>query len=215
MTIISISDKVYPKLLAKIDKPPQKLFAEGDLNLLNQPAITVVGSRNMTAYGQKVASFLVRDLVAAGQVIISGLARGVDAWAHETCLRNGGKTIAVLGHGLDQIYPPENRPLAEEIIKKGGLLLSEYPPKASIRALNFKARDRLMAGLTAGTLVIEGKSKSGTKITASYAVDFGREVFAVPGPIDSPNAIGPAELIQQGAKLVLTVEDILEELPRG
>lgn len=212
MTIISLSDKTYPKLLASIDKPPQKLYAEGNLKLLNQPAITVIGSRAMTAYGQKVTGFLVRDLVANNLVIVSGLARGVDAWAQKQCLSYGGKTIAVLAHGLDKIYPPDNRPLAEEIIKKGGLLLSEYPPKTSIRASNFKARDRIMAGLTAGTLVIEGKSKSGTKITASYAADFGREVFAVPGPIDSPNAIGPAELIQQGAKLVLTVEDILDEL---
>ncbi|HKZ35500.1 MAG TPA: DNA-processing protein DprA [Patescibacteria group bacterium] len=212
MTIISISDKVYPKLLAKIDKPPQKLYAEGDLKLLNQPAITVVGSRAMSSYGRTVTAFLVRDLVANNLVIVSGLARGVDAWAQQTCLNHGGKTIAVLAHGLDKIYPPENRVLAEEILEKGGLLLSEYPLKTAIKVNNFKARDRLMAGLTAGTLVIEGKSKSGTKITASYAADFGREVFAVPGPIDSPTAIGPAELIQQGAKLVLTVDDILEEL---
>ena len=214
MTTISIGDKFYPKLVSQIANPPQKLYAEGNLKLLNQPAITVVGSRNMTGYGQKVSSFLVRDLVANNLVIVSGLARGVDAWAQQTCLRFGGKTIAVLAHGLDKIYPPENRSLAEEIIKKGGLWLSQYPPKTPIKVSNFRERDRLMAALSAGTLVIEGKSKSGTKITASYAVDFGREVFAVPGPIDSPNAIGPAELIQQGAKLVLTVEDILDELPK-
>ena len=205
MTIISIGDKYYPKLVSQIAKPPQKLYAAGNLKLLNQPAITVVGSRGMTAYGQKVCSFLVRDLAANNLVIVSGLARGVDALAQQTCLRFGGKTIAVLAHGLDKIYPPENRPLAEEIIKKGGLWLSQYPPKTPITASNFKERDRLMAALSAGTLVIEGKSKSGTKITASYAVDFNREVFAVPGPIESPTAIGPAELIQQGAKLVLTV----------
>jgi len=214
MTTISIGDKFYPKLVSQIANPPQKLYAEGNLKLLNQPAITVVGSRYMTGYGQKVCSFLVRDLVANHLVIVSGLARGVDAWAQQTCLRFGGKTIAVLAHGLDKIYPPENRSLAEEIIKKGGLWLSQYPPKTPIKVSNFRERDRLMAALSAGTLVIEGKSKSGTKITASYAVDFGREVFAVPGPIDSPNAIGPAELIQQGAKLVLTVEDILDELPK-
>ena len=214
MTTISIGDKFYPKLVSQIANPPQKLYAEGNLKLLNQPAITVVGSRYMTGYGQKVCSFLVRDLVANHLVIVSGLARGVDAWAQQTCLRFGGKTIAVLAHGLDKIYPPENRSLAEEIIKKGGLWLSQYPPKTPIKVSNFRERDRLMAALSVGTLVIEGKSKSGTKITASYAADFNREVFAVPGPIDSPNAIGPAELIQQGAKLVLTVEDILDELPK-
>jgi len=212
MTTISIGDKFYPKLVSQIANPPQKLYAEGNLKLLNQPAITVVGSRNMTGYGQKVSSFLVRDLVANNLVIVSGLARGVDAWAQQTCLRFGGKTIAVLAHGLDKIYPPENRSLAEEIIKKGGLWLSQYPPKTPIKVSNFRERDRLMAALSVGTLVIEGKSKSGTKITASYAADFNREVFAVPGPIDLPTAIGPAELIQQGAKLVLTVDDILEEL---
>ena len=212
MTTISIGDKFYPKLVSQIANPPQKLYAEGNLKLLNQPAITVVGSRYMTGYGQKVCSFLVRDLVANHLVIVSGLARGVDAWAQQTCLRFGGKTIAVLAHGLDKIYPPENRSLAEEIIKKGGLWLSQYPPKTPIKVSNFRERDRLMAALSVGTLVIEGKSKSGTKITASYAADFNREVFAVPGPIDLPTAIGPAELIQQGAKLVLTVDDILEEL---
>ena len=212
MTTISIGDKFYPKLVSQIANPPQKLYAEGNLKLLNQPAITVVGSRNMTGYGQKVSSFLVRDLVANNLVIVSGLARGVDAWAQQTCLRFGGKTIAVLAHGLDKIYPPENRSLAEEIIKKGGLWLSQYPPKTPIKVSNFRERDRLMAALSVGTLVIEGKSKSGTKITASYAADFNRDGFAVPGPIDLPTAIGPAELIQQGAKLVLTVDDILEEL---
>lgn len=211
-TIINLGDRIYPSLLTQIPRPPKRLFVRGNLKLLDKPAITVIGSRQMTQYGKKVTNWLVKELVNHGLVIVSGLALGVDAQAQKKCLEAGGKTVAVFGHGLDRIYPDANRTLAQNILKKGGLWLTEYPPGTEIKPGNFKARDRIMAGLTPGTLVIEGKQRSGTKVTASFAVDYGREVFAVPGPIDSPTAVGPGELIQQGAKLILSAEDIFSEL---
>jgi DNA processing protein len=135
--------------------------------------------------------------------------------AHRACLNKKGRTVAVLGHGLDRLYPPEHKGLAEEIVKSGGALITEYPLGYPIAKGNFPARDRIMAGLTLGTLVIEGAHKSGTKITATQAVESGREVWAVPGPIDSPTAAAAADLIQQGAKLVTKAEDITEDLPGG
>ena len=208
---ITIEDKRYPKLLKEIDFAPFILFIKGSIEVLNRPGITVVGTRKMTEYGRQVTGKLVREL-AKKLTIFSGLARGVDGWAHRVCLGVGGKTVAVLGHGLERIYPPEHAGLAEEIISHGGALVSEFPLDYQLNKQNFPRRDRILAGLTLGTLVIEGGEKSGTKITAGFAADYGREVFCVPGPIDSPTAAGPALLIQQGAKLVTKVEDIWEEL---
>ncbi|PIP52243.1 DNA-protecting protein DprA [Candidatus Beckwithbacteria bacterium CG23_combo_of_CG06-09_8_20_14_all_47_9] len=208
---ITIEDKRYPKLLKEIDFAPFILFIKGSIEVLNRPGITVVGTRKMTEYGRQVTGKLVREL-AKKLTIFSGLARGVDGWAHRVCLGVGGKTVAVLGHGLERIYPPEHAGLAEEIISHGGALVSEFPLDYQLNKQNFPRRDRILAGLTLGTLVIEGGEKSGTKITAGFAADYGREVFCVPGPIDSPTAAGPALLIQQGAKLVTGVEDIYEEL---
>lgn len=212
--VIAIEDKRYPKLLKETDFAPFLLYVKGNILLLNQPGITVVGTRQMTEYGRRATSRLVSGLVKK-LTIVSGLARGVDGWAHRVCLREQGKTVAVLGHGLDTIYPPDHRGLADEIIKSGGALVSEYPLSYPINKINFPQRDRILAGLTLGTLVIEGGQKSGTKITAGFAADYGREVFCVPGPIDSPQSAGSAELIQQGAKLVTKVEDIFEELNFG
>lgn len=209
---ITIEDNNYPILLKETDYPPFILFVKGAVDILSQPGLTVIGTRKMTEYGRKVTSCLVSQL-AKKLTIVSGLARGVDGWAHRECLGGGGKTIAVLGHGLERVYPAEHRGLAEEIVKSGGALVSEYPLDYPISKTNFPQRDRLLAGLSLGTLVIEGGQKSGTKITAGFAADYGREVFCVPGPIDSPASAGPAELIQNGAKLVTKVEDILEELP--
>jgi DNA processing protein len=209
--LLLIEDINYPKLLKQIEFAPFLLYVKGDISELNRPAIAIVGSRKMTEYGRRVTSLLVSQL-AKKLTIVSGLARGVDGWAHRVCLQVGGKTIAVLGHGLDRIYPPENRPLAEDVIKRGGVLISEYPLGYPINKINFPQRDRIIAGLTQGTLVIEGGQKSGTKITAGFAADYGREVFCVPGPIDSATSSASAELIQQGAKLVTRVEDIYEEL---
>lgn len=210
--VLSIENKQYPKLLKETDSPPLVLFVLGNMEVLNKKGLTVVGTRKMTDYGRQVTSKLVKGLVKHGLVIVSGLARGVDGWAHRVCLGNKGKTVAVLGHGLDQVYPKEHRSLAKKIVKTGGAVISEYPLGFPIRKINFPQRDRILAGLTQGTLVIEGGSKSGTKITASFAADYNREVFCVPGKIDSPQSKGTAELIQEGAKLVTKVEDILEEL---
>ncbi|MBU2051656.1 DNA-processing protein DprA, partial [Patescibacteria group bacterium] len=208
---ITIEDKDYPKLLKETDYPPFIIFVKGKVNILNQPGLTVIGTRKMTEYGRRVTNRIVSEL-AKKLTIVSGLARGVDGWAHRVCLGNKGKTIAVLGHGLDRVYPAEHRGLAEEIARSGGALVSEYPLDYPISRANFPQRDRILAGLSLGTLVIEGGQKSGTKITAGFAADYGREVFCVPGPIDSPASAGPAELIQNGAKLVTKVEDIWEEL---
>lgn len=208
---ITIEDKNYPKLLKETDFAPFILFIKGSIEVLNQPGITVIGTRKMSGYGRKVTAKLVSGL-AKKLTIVSGLARGVDGWAHRVCLGNQGKTVAVLGHGLERVYPPEHAGLAEQITNSGGALISEFPLDYPISKQNFPQRDRILAGLTLGTLVIEAGQKSGTKITAGFAADYGREVFCVPGPIDSPVSAGPAELIQQGAKLVTRVEDILEEI---
>lgn len=208
---ITIEDKKYPLILKQTDFAPFIIYVKGSIEVLNQPGITVIGTRKMSEYGRKVTAKLVGGL-AKKLTIVSGLARGVDGWAHRVCLGVKGKTVAVLGHGLERVYPPEHAGLAEQIVNSGGALISEFPLDYPISKQNFPQRDRILAGLSLGTLVIEGSQKSGTKITAGFAADYGREVFCVPGPIDSPNSVGPAELIQQGAKLVTKVEDIWDEL---
>lgn len=208
--VMTIADPDYPPLLKETASPPLVLYILGSRELLSQSALAVVGTRRATGYGQRVTQRLVREL-AAKLVIVSGLARGIDTNAHRTALAGGGKTIAVLGHGLDQLYPPENRPLAEEIVAKGGALVTEYPLRWPLDKTNFPLRNRIIAGLTLGTLVVEGGQKSGTKITANFAADFNREVFCVPGQIDSPESDATAELIKTGAKLITKAEDIWEE----
>lgn len=208
---ISLGSEDYPFLLSQIPSPPGQIFTVGDYKILKQKSISVVGSRKMSLYGMRVAEKFTRELVEAGWVIISGLARGIDGVAHKACLEAKGKTVAVLGNGLDKIYPPEHESLAKKIVMAGGCLVTEFPWQFPIERKNFILRDRIMAGLALGTLVIEGGEKSGTKITAGMAADYGREVFCVPGPIDSELSAGPAELIQQGAKLVTKIEDIEEE----
>jgi len=210
--VITIEDKKYPKLLKEVDIAPFILFVKGKVEILNENCLAVVGTRKITEYGKSAVKKLVRDLVKENLVIVSGLARGVDSWAHRVCLGNKGKTIAVLGHGLDRIYPRENIRLAEEIVKSGGALVSEYPVNYSINRGNFPARNRIVAGMSLGVLIIEGAHRSGTKITANWAADFGREVMAVPGPINSQQSQAPADLIKQGAKLVNSAEDVMEEL---
>ncbi len=205
-------DKNYPENLKKIDSPPFILFSKGTIKGQDSLAVAVVGSRRMTDYGRMVTGKLVAELVTKKITIVSGLARGIDTVAHETALANNGRTIAVLGHGLDLIYPPENKKLADKISSGYGALVSEYPLGCQPIATNFPARNRIIAGLSLGVLVIEADIHSGSLITARQALDQGREVFAVPGPINSFNSSGTAFLIKQGAKLVETVDDILEEL---
>ena len=209
---LKLKDDNYPRLLKEISSPPESLFVVGNEKILSFNGLTVIGSRKMTEYGRESTVKLVKDLVLSELVIVSGLARGIDGVAHRSCLENGGKTVAVLGHGFDRLYPPEHRGLSEQIILNGGCLVTEFPFGYPIKKENFPMRDRIMAGLSLGTLVIEGARKSGTKITATMAADYGREVFCVPGPIGSELSEGPAELIQEGAKLVMRVEDVLEEL---
>ena len=211
--VITIEDKRYPKLLKETDSPPFILYIKGEENLLNQESLAVVGTRRPTDYGRKAVVQLVRQLADKKLIIVSGLARGIDSLSHWQCLQNKGKTIAVLGHGLERIYPVENQRLADVIVAGGGALVTEYPLNFPMDKTNFPLRNRIIAGLTLGTLVIEGGERSGTKITANFAADYGREVFCVPGPITSLQSEGPAQLIQQGAKLVTKVEDIWEELP--
>jgi len=212
---ITIDEENYPELLKKITNPPFLIFVKSQIALEKSwnklKLIAVVGSRQMTSYGQRATQHLVTDLVKRDWLIVSGLARGVDRVAHQAALEAKGQTLAVLGHGLDRVYPVEHRFLAEAIIKQGALL-TERAPFSQLEPANFPARNRLIAGLCQGVLVIEGARKSGTKITASFAVDFNREVFAVPGQLDNPMSQAPADLIKLGAKLVYSVEDILEEL---
>lgn len=209
---ITKGEEKYPFLLSQIPSPPLSLYIVGNVELLKQNSVAVVGSRQMTDYGRRVTEKLTRELVEAGLVIVSGLARGIDGTAHRACLAAGGKTIAVLGHGLDRIYPPEHAGLAQQIITGGGCLVTEFPYDYPIKKQNFILRNRIMAGLTLGTLVIEGGQRSGTKVTANMAADYGREVFAVAGPLGSETAEGTAELVNNGAKLVTKVEDILAEI---
>ena len=201
----------YPRQLENIPSPPPLLYARGDVSLLHHPQLAVVGSRNPTQGGRNNAVAFSRHLAAAGLGITSGLAMGIDAAAHEGALQAGGITIAVMGTGLDRIYPARNRGLAHQIAEHG-LLLSEFPIGATARAANFPRRNRIISGLALGVLVVEAAQKSGSLITARIASEQGREVFAIPGSIHNPLARGCHRLIRQGAKLVETADDILEEL---
>lgn len=202
----------YPENLKKIDDPPFVLYWRGGLKTKDSLALAVVGTRKMTAYGSQVAEKLTAALVRKGLTIVSGLARGIDSVAHKAALAARGRTIGVLGSGLARIYPAENKGLVEAIVQGKGAVISEYPPEREPRPGNFPARNRIIAGLSLGVLVVEGGEKSGSLITARLAAEQGREIFAVPGPIWSPGSFGPGHLVKLGAKLVLRVEDILEEL---
>lgn len=206
------TDSEYSALLKEIPDPPPVLYVQGDCSLLNDVAVAVVGSRSSTSYGRRVAAKISYDLAAAGVTVVSGLALGIDAQAHEGALACSGKTIAVLGCGLDVIYPWQNRKLYESI-RSDGLLVSEYPLGTKPDAFRFPARNRIISGMSRGVLVVEAAKKSGSLITAQLALDFNRDVFAVPGQVDSVKSEGAHWLLQQGAKLVQRVEDVLEELP--
>ncbi len=204
-------DPDYPAGLRRIDAPPPVIFLRGELLPEDEWAIGVVGTRRATTYGKEVTRKLTAELVHAGLVIVSGLARGIDAVAHRTALEAGGRTIAVLANGLDQVYPPEHRQLAAEIMRHGALISEQalgVPPEGR----NFPARNRIISGLSLGVLVIECPWSSGAIITAKQALEQGREVFAVPGGILSPNSEGPNRLIKDGATPVTEVNDILEAL---
>src|SRR3989344_4339151 len=213
MDILSISNGSpdFPPLLTQIPDPPKVIYARGDLSLLKSyTTLGIVGTRKATAYGLSITEKLTKELATRGIIIISGLARGIDATAHKATLGVGGKTIAVLGNSLNTIYPPEHRGLAEAIIKNGGLIISEYAVGEEIFKANFVARNRIIAGLSRAVLVTEAPDGSGALITASLALDYNREVLAVPGDITRETSYGTNKLIGMGAKVVTGVSDILE-----
>lgn len=208
---LTIFDENYPYLLKQIYDPPTVIYYKGQIKR-HEKAIAVVGTRKITGYGRVVTEQFVKRLVLAGLTIVSGLARGIDAEAHLSTIRAGGRTIAVLGGGLKNIYPPENRSLAEQIIERGGLVLSEFPPDYPSMPGNFPARNRIISGLSLGVLVVEAAADSGSLITARLALEQGREVFAVPGPVTSTLSRGPIDLIKAGARPIFEPQEILEEM---
>jgi DNA processing protein len=209
--LLSVGDKDYPSLLKSIHDPPPFLFVRGKLPLLHK-SLAVVGTRGITDYGQMVTEKLTSDLVRNGFVVVSGLAFGVDSCAHQAALKNNGMTIAVLGTGIDKIYPSANYHLAQDIIKYGGAVISEYPLGSPALTHHFPKRNRIISGLSQGILVVEGGVKSGALITARQALEQGREVFAVPNNITKVSLSGTNHLIRRGeAKLVERVKHILEE----
>lgn len=209
---VSIFDDDYPKLLAQIHTPPIILYYKGDLRNRSEKAVAVVGTRKMTGYGRIAARQFTEGLVRAGITIVSGLARGIDAEAHAVAVSENGRTIAVLGGGLNNIFPPENRNLAAKIADGFGAVVSEFPPDYPSLPGNFPARNRIISGLSLAVLVIEAAEDSGSLITARLALEQGREVFAVPGPVTSSLSKGPVRLIQDGARVVFGPEEMLEEL---
>ena len=211
-TQITLGDTAYPANLREVPAPPERLYVRGALAQDDALAIAIVGSRAATPYGVAVAERLGADLAARGVTVVSGLARGIDSAAHRGALRAGGRTIAVLGSGVDVIYPPENRPLAGEI-EKSGALVSQFAPGTRPLAGYFPARNRVIAGLSLGVVVVEAAEKSGSLITAGLAGEMGREVMAVPGPLTSPKSVGAHRLIQDGAALIQGWEDVRGQLP--
>jgi DNA processing protein len=209
--IVTLFDERYPLFLKEIYDPPIVLYVKGTIPKQDRPAIAVVGSRMASAYGIRMAKGISRDLAAASAVVVSGMALGIDAAAHQGALEGGGVTLAVLGSGLGKIYPPENRGLAEEIAKNGAVL-SELPMDEDPHPGHFPRRNRIISGLSRGVLVVEAREKSGALITADAALAEGRDVYAVPGNADAPKSAGTNRLLKQGAKVVTSAEDILEDL---
>jgi DNA processing protein len=211
--LLTREDAAYPERLKEIYDPPSMLWMRGDAALLARPGIAVVGTRHPTPYGSGMAEMLARDLANRRLVIFSGMARGVDSFAHKGALDAGGKTVAVWGTGIDVVYPKENKKLAERIVESGGAIVSEYPLGTFPAPQNFPIRNRILSGMSVGVLVIEAGEYSGTRITARCAMEQNRDVYAVPGNVTNKNAWGPNTLIKQGAKLTATWEDVWEDLP--
>jgi DNA processing protein len=209
--IIPFGSAIYPARLRSIVDPPPCLYVKGEIRREDDKAVAVIGTRSASHYGRRVARDLCRGLASLGFTVISGMARGIDGVAHDEALNAGGRTIAVLGSGVDRAYPPEHRKLYHRI-SENGAVISELPLGAPPLAFNFPARNRLISGLSAGVVVVEATEKSGSLITAAIALEQGREVFAVPGEVGSSRSRGGHRLIRQGAKLVENVDDILEEI---
>ncbi len=209
--VITWDDETYPRYLKEVDQPPPVLYLLGDFVPDDDWAVAVVGTRRVTAYGRQVAEEVAGALARSGVTVVSGLARGIDAVAHQAALNAGGRTLAVLGSGVDRIYPPEHRKLAERIASQGALV-SDYPPGTPPDASNFPPRNRIISGLSRAVVVVEAGLDSGALITASFAAEQGREVFAVPGNINAPQSQGANRLIRDGAHPLLSPQDVLEQL---
>lgn len=211
ISVVTREEEAYPRRLKEIEQPPPVIYARGEILSEDDFAVAVVGTRRITLYGRQVAEEIGAFLAHNGITVVSGLARGVDAVAHDAAIKAGGRTIAVLGCGVDRIYPPEHQNLAERIVECGALI-SDYAPGTPPDAINFPPRNRIISGLSLATVVVEAGETSGALITATFAADQGRDVLAVPGNINAPQSKGANRLIQQGARPLLKVEDILEAL---
>ena len=209
--VLTWDDPEYPRRLKEIDQSPPVLYLRGELSHDDLWAVAIVGTRRCTAYGRQVTSELVTALATNGITIVSGLARGIDGVAHKAALQAGGRTLAVLGSGVDRIYPPEHRRLAEEIMQRGAIL-SDYPPGTPPEGVNFPPRNRIISGLSQGVVVIEAGLRSGALITAAFAAEQGREVFSVPNNIFAPQSKGANLLIQEGAQILISPQELLETL---
>lgn len=211
ITVLTWDDDIYPRRLKEIDQPPPILYVLGELTVQDEWAAAIVGTRRMTGYGRQVTEELAELLAHHGVTVVSGLARGVDASAHQTALKHGGRTIAVLGSGVDRVYPPEHRKLAEEIAKNGAVI-SDYPPGTPPESNNFPPRNRIISGLSRVVVVIEAGVTSGALITSTFAAEQGRDVFALPGSIYANQSKGTNRLIQQGARPLIEIKDVLDTL---
>lgn len=212
--VLTVDDDAYPRLLREIHAPPSVLYTKGTIVPDDDRAVAIVGTRRATRYGLDVAARLAGDLARAGVTIVSGLARGIDGAAHQAALEAGGRTIAVFGTGIHEVYPPQHRHLATRIAESGALL-SDYAPDRTVEAANFPARNRIIAGLSLGVIVVEAPARSGALITADFAGDQGRDVLAVPGPIFSAASAGCNQLLRDGARVVTSAQDVLDELGLG
>lgn len=207
--IIEFSDNIYPEKLKKLKKPPSRLYTKGNIQLLNKNGISVIGSRTNTNYGEKMCIEFTKNLTEYNLVIISGLAIGIDSIAHKTCLKYSGETIAVLPCGFKNIYPKQNTDLVNKIIKEGGLIITEYEEDIEADSKKFLERNRIVAGLGVGTLVVEGGYRSGTSVTAKYTQKLNKPVFCIPSSLENKKGLITNKLIKSGAYLVTSVEDIL------
>ncbi|MBR2240923.1 MAG: DNA-processing protein DprA [Clostridia bacterium] len=212
--MITINDKLYPNKLKELYDKPVVLFAKGNINLMNNNCVAIVGSRECTEYGKNEAQKLSYELAKNNMCIVSGLARGIDKYAHIGAIKAKGNTIAVIGNGLDNIYPYENQKLAERIIENNGLIVTEYIVGTKPDKINFPARNRIISGLSDGIVVVEAKEKSGALITADFGLEQGKEIFAVPGNINCQNSVGTNRLIQDGANIVISYKDIENPLKK-
>ena len=207
--IININDENYPKILKEIYDPPISLYIKGNKNILNNTSVAIIGCMQASQYGIKVAKYFGYNLAKNEVNVVSGLAKGIDSYAHIGSICANGKTIAVIGNGIDTIYPKENINIANKILEKGGTIISEYPLGTKPEKMNFPARNRIISGISKSVIVVEAKEKSGTLLTVDFALEQGRDVYVVPGNINSINSIGTNELLKQGAKIITCYKDII------